>query len=75
MEGFEVITTEDDAGDMHPDELVTVKVYVPEGMSVTVALAPDPGLVIPPGVLVKVQLPEAGNPFSITLPVPTVQVG
>ena len=40
-----------------------------------VVLVPDPVVVVPPGVLVKVQVPVAGNPFSTTLPVATEQVG
>ena len=36
---------------------------------------PDPVVVVPPGVLVKVQVPVAGKPFSTTLPVATEQVG
>ena len=32
-------------------------------------------LVVPPGVLVKVQLPVTGKPFKTTLPVATEQVG
>ena len=38
-------------------------------------LLPDPFLVTPPGYRVKTQEPEEGNPFSATLPVPTLQVG
>jgi hypothetical protein len=40
-----------------------------------VVLVPVPVLVVPPGVRVKVQLPVAGKPFRITLPVDTEQVG
>ena len=40
-----------------------------------VALVPVPVVVVPPGVLVKVQLPLAGKPFNTTLPVATEQVG
>jgi hypothetical protein len=40
-----------------------------------VVLVPVPVLVVPPGVRVKVQLPVAGKPFKITLPVTTEQVG
>jgi hypothetical protein len=40
-----------------------------------VVLVPVPVLVVPPGVRVKVQLPVAGKPFRITLPVATEQVG
>jgi len=32
-------------------------------------------VVVPPGVLVKVQVPDAGKPFNITLPVASAQVG
>jgi len=40
-----------------------------------VVLVPVPLVVAPPGLLVRVQLPEAGSPFITTLPVPTLQVG
>ena len=40
-----------------------------------VVLVPVPVLVIPPGVLVKVQVPVAGKLFKTTLPVGTVHVG
>jgi hypothetical protein len=40
-----------------------------------VVLVPVPVVVVPPGVRVKVQLPVAGKPFKITLPVATEQVG
>jgi hypothetical protein len=40
-----------------------------------VVVVPDPVVVVPPGVLVKVQLSVAGKPFNITLPVETLQVG
>ena len=39
-----------------------------------VVLAPVP-VVVPTGVLVNVQIPVAGKPFTTTLPVATVQVG
>ena len=38
-------------------------------------LVPVPVVVVPPGVLVKVQLPVAGKPLNNTLPVATEQVG
>jgi hypothetical protein len=40
-----------------------------------VVVVPDPVVVVPPGVLVKIQLPVAGKPFNTTLPVETEQVG
>ena len=40
-----------------------------------VKLVPAPVLVIPPGILVNVQVPDAGKLFKMTLPVATVQVG
>jgi hypothetical protein len=38
-------------------------------------LVPVPVVVVPPGVLVKVQFPVAGKPLNTTLPVATEQVG
>ncbi len=38
-------------------------------------LVPVPVLVVPPGILVKVQVPEAGSPLRITVPVDIPQVG
>jgi hypothetical protein len=34
-----------------------------------------PVVVVPPGVLVIIQLPDAGKPLNTTLPVATAQVG
>jgi hypothetical protein len=48
---------------------------VPAGIPEIVVLVPVPVLVVPPGVLVIVQLPVAGNPFKTALPVATAQVG
>ena len=48
---------------------------MPEERVEIVTVVPDPVVVIPPGFLVKVHVPEAGNPLKATLPVPTVQVG
>ena len=38
-------------------------------------LVPVPEVVVPPGVLVSVQLPVDGRPLKTTLPVDTAQVG
>ena len=40
-----------------------------------VELIPEPVEVVPPGVLVKVHVPVAGNPLKITLPVAKAHVG
>jgi len=40
-----------------------------------VELVPEPVVVVPPGDLVNVQVPVAGNPDTTTLPVATLQVG
>ena len=69
------MTTLPDATEIHPKSLVTVKVYVPAASPDIVVVVPVPVVVVPPGVLVKVQVPEAGKPFKTTLPVATVQVG
>jgi hypothetical protein len=60
-----------DAIEVHPDKLVTLKLYVPAARPEMVALVPEP--IIPPGLIV--QLPLAGKPFKMTLPVDNVQVG
>jgi hypothetical protein len=69
------ITTLADDGDVHPSELVTVKVYVPVIRPEIVVLVPVPFVVIAPGVRVTVQVPVEGNPLNTTLPVDTKQVG
>jgi len=40
-----------------------------------VVLVPEPVVVVPPGVLVKIQVPVAGKLFKTTLPVGTAHVG
>ena len=42
---------------------------------VIVILVPVPVVVVPPGDLISVQVPAAGNPFITTPPVATSQVG
>ena len=69
--GTAFITTLADAGEVHPNEFVTVKLYVPAARPVIVVVVPLP--VIPPGFIVHV--PAAGKPFKTTLPVGTGQVG
>lgn len=64
-----------DAADIHPDALVTVKVYVPAASDEIVVLVPVPVVLVPPGDLLNVQVPEDGNPDKTTLPVATAQVG
>lgn len=49
--------------------------YVPGESPVIIVLEPVPLVMDAPGVLIKVQVPVAGNPFKVTLPVATVQVG
>ena len=70
-----MITTPEEAIDVQPARLVTVKVYVPEGIPLTVVLIPVPEVVTAPGVRITVQVPDDGKPLSITLPVATPQVG
>lgn len=69
------IITFPDAGDMQPEEFVTVKVYVPSGKAVIVVLVPVPVADAPPGERIRVQVPADGNPLNRTLPVDKVQVG
>lgn len=68
--GWAFITTLAEAGDVHPDALVTVKVCVPAVRPEMIVLIPEPEIL--PGLII--QLP-VGNPFNTTLPVDTVQAG
>jgi len=65
-----LITTLAVADDVHPTELVTVKLYVPAETPEMVVLVPIPA--IAPGFIV--QFPD-GKPLNTTLPVETAQVG
>jgi hypothetical protein len=64
-----------DACEIHPEALVTVKVYVPAGSREMVELVPVPVEVTVPGDRVIVQVSVAGNPDRTTLPVEMSQVG
>ena len=68
--GCTSITTLAEAGEIHPDIVVTVNVKVPVARPDIVLLAVFPA--IAPGLIV--QFP-AGKPLKTTLPVATVQVG
>jgi hypothetical protein len=70
IDGCGLITTLPDAGEVHPEASVTVKVYVPAVSGDIVVLLPEPATA--PGLIV--QFP-AGKPPRTTLPVATVQVG
>jgi len=59
-----------DAGELHPDALVTVNDLIPGVSPVTVLVMPVPE--IAPGLIV--QFPK-GNPFNSTLPVAIAHVG
>ena len=48
---------------------------MPEARAEIVTFVPVPVVVIPPGSIFNVHVPEAGNPLKATLPVPTVQFG
>jgi len=73
--GCVLITIPDDEGDAQPDEPVTEYVYVPATSKDMVVLVPVPVVVAPPGLLVKVHVPDEGKLLNKTLPVETVQVG
>jgi hypothetical protein len=64
-----------DGREMHPAELVTVKVYVPSLRLVTVVLEPEPDIETLPGERISVQEPVDGNPVRITLPLEMAHVG
>jgi hypothetical protein len=48
---------------------------VPDNRPDITVLVPVPEVIILPGDLVSVQLPDEGKPFNVTLPVDTKQVG
>lgn len=70
-----MITTFADDEEVHPKSFAIVKVYVPGVSPVIIVLIPIPLVTIAPGVLIRVQVPVAGNPFKVTLPVATKQFG
>jgi hypothetical protein len=69
------ITTFADNDETQPAPLVTVKLWVPDGMPETVVLVPLPVVGIAPGYRVRVHVPVAGKPLRITLPVDKLHVG
>ena len=71
VSGCTLITTFVEADEVHPDELVTSKLYVPDASPETLVLVPVPD--IAPGLIV--QVPPDGKPLNITLPVDEEQVG
>jgi hypothetical protein len=73
--GLAFITTSPVGSDVHPNELVTLKVYVPGSRPETVRVVPVPWLVKPSGLRVSVHVPVEGSPDRTTLPVATVRVG
>ena len=48
---------------------------MPAARPVIVVLVPEPVVVIPPGDLVRVHVPDEGRPLNGTLPVAMVQEG
>ena len=70
------IATLAEATDVQPAALVTMKVYVVlADKPVIVLLVPVPVVLLPPGILVKVQVPELGKPVNTTEPVGVEQSG
>ncbi len=67
--GCSLITKLAEAGETHPDELVTVYVYVPAGIVVAVYVVPVPVTATFIGKQFKVHVPVAGNPLRATLPI------
>jgi hypothetical protein len=72
--GAALINTLEDGSEVQVFDPVTVKVTVPAGMLLNVAVVPEPAIVVPTGSSVTVQLSE-GNPLRATLPVATEQDG
>ena len=69
------ITMSADFAEVHPDELVTVKLKVPVVRPVIVFVVPVPVVVTFLGICVMVHDPVAGRPLKTTLPEGTVKVG
>ena len=70
-----VIEKPAEAGEVHPLEFVTLKLYEPGERSFKTIPAPLLSTAIVPDVLTNVQLPVAGKSKIAMLPVPTKQVG
>ena len=75
VEGCTLIITLDEGCEVHPTAFVIVKLYVFAASPVTVMLVPVPDVVMLPGFLISVHVPEEGSPFKVTLPVARSQVG
>lgn len=73
--GWGSISNTADCSEVHPDAFVTVYVYISVGRPAIVVVLPVPVVVIFPGVLVSVHVPDEGRPASVTDPVATVHVG
>jgi hypothetical protein len=73
--GWALITAVFEAREVHPAAFFTVKVYEPVARPDMVAVVPVPEAVVPPGADVTVQVPDAGNPVRVILPVDIVQLG
>lgn len=72
--GCVLMVTLAEAGEIQPVWFVTVKVYVPAGITDTVVDVPEPVAVTPPGDRITVHDPTAGSPLRTTLPVDDAQV-
>ena len=70
VSGCALMTTSADAGEVHPEALVTVKLYVPVAKPEMVVVAVEPA--IEPGFIVQ---SPAGKPLKATLPVAVEHVG
>ena len=72
--GWGSIVTGSDGSEVHPEEFVTVKVYVPASSPSIVEFVPVP-LLVSPEVIVSVQVPVPGRLPIKTLPVAVVHEG
>lgn len=64
-----------DGGEIHPTELVTVKVYIPSERFGIVVPVPEPVVEILPGVRISIHVPVEGNPDNVALPADREHVG
>ena len=70
-----MITISIEDGEIQFEAFVTVYVYVSAASPDIVVLVPVPVVAIPPGLLVKVQVPDEGKPLNSMLPVASLHVG
>jgi hypothetical protein len=73
--GAAKMSTVPDNGELHPAEVVTIKLYFPASSPEIVTVFPFPDAFDPPGILLSVHVTSSGKPVRDTLPVRSEQSG